>query len=256
MSVVALALVAGVHAMSVTKLKLWSSAACPYAQRARIALEESGVSYDLVIEDLSAKSEGFIAAYAEANPGGRAKVPVLEVDDLVICESLVITEYVAETAWAHNLSPEQRAIARLMVEVSPFSGYFEVLKARYDADDLADAVSAFAAKIGNFEKFLSKHAAGPFLFEDFCFAEAAIAPFVKRSVLCLNHFIDVDIRDVCQFRNCPRTLAFVEACLERPSVLTTSLPDEEYIAGTKALLARFDEAARKAREKAPSSALK
>ncbi|KAJ8608120.1 hypothetical protein CTAYLR_010251 [Chrysophaeum taylorii] len=219
MSVVALALVAGVHAMSVTKLKLWSSAACPYAQRARIALEESGVSYDL------------------RRTPGRAKVPVLEVDDLVICESLVITEYVAETAWAHNLSPEQRAIARLMVEVSPFSGYFEVLKARYDADDLADAVSAFAAKIGNFEKFLSKHAAGPFLFEDFCFAEAAIAPFVKRSVLCLNHFIDVDIRDVCQFRNCPRTLAFVEACLERPSVLTTSLPDEVYRRheGTRAL---------------------
>ena len=175
---------------SVRGLKLWSSQACPYAQRARIALEECGAAYEMCEVDLSAKSAEFVAAYEAANPGGRAKVPVLEADGVTLTESLVVVEYVADTLWPQSLTAEERALGRLASQVSPFTGYLDVLRSRNDPIQLADAVSQFGSKLAHFESFLAAHAAGdgPFLFKDFSFAEAALAPFVARCCLFLQFF--------------------------------------------------------------------
>ena len=143
--------------------------------------------------DLQHKSEAFLAKYEEANPGGRAKVPIVEIDGLVLTESAVVVEYLAEKDGPGPFyleDPARRAAARLMAEVHPFGDYFKFLKLRDDPEALAAAVADLTGKLEVFEAFLVKHgdAVGPFFNgEDLCFAEANLAPFLQRMVPTLKH---------------------------------------------------------------------
>lgn len=238
--------------VALSGVRFWTSGTCPYAQRVWCALEETGVEYDLKMVDLQAKSKEFTAAYDEAVPGGRAKVPVLQVGDLTLTESLPVTEFVAESFGDHKLlpeTPERRALARLCIEVQPFTKYLDILKKRHDPGDLADAVSDFGRSLVNFEKFLAKHQLndGPFLEgSTFTFCDAAIAPFATRANVCLNHFVDLNITEICLFRNAPRVSAYLTALLTRPSVVKTGVDDEKLIDATRAILLRIDAATEEA----------
>ncbi|KAJ8747571.1 hypothetical protein K2173_014355 [Erythroxylum novogranatense] len=79
------------------KVKLFVTWSSPFSLRVIWALRLKGIEYDIVHEDLSNKSS------------------VLVHNDQVICESLVILEYVDET-WKHNTllpeDPYERATAR------------------------------------------------------------------------------------------------------------------------------------------------
>ena len=57
-----------------------------------IALNERNIPHEKCLVDLQNKPENFTQAYARASPA-RAKVPVLEVGDDVLVESMVILEY-------------------------------------------------------------------------------------------------------------------------------------------------------------------
>ena len=228
---------------SVFCLRFWTSGSCPYAQRTWIALEESGVDYTLSIVDLGNKSAEFEETYARANPGGRAKVPVLEVGEVVLTESLPVTEFVAEkygSSGFYPSSPERRALGKLLVEVQPFS-YLDILKQRKDPDGLAEALKAFERKIHNFDRFLERHGkGGPFLEgETFTFCDACVAPFAQRCDVVLRHFVDLDIKKVCQ--EAPRVEAYFDALLKRESVLKTGVPPEKIIESTENILKRIDE---------------
>ena len=59
-------------------------------------MEETRVPFVTETVDLRNKSAAFLAKYEEANPGGRAKVPIVEIDGLVLTESAVVVEYLAE----------------------------------------------------------------------------------------------------------------------------------------------------------------
>ena len=58
------------------------------------------MAHETIECDLQNKSEDFIKTYQRANPGGRAKVPVLEIDGETLVESSVTVEYLAERAGA------------------------------------------------------------------------------------------------------------------------------------------------------------
>ena len=200
------------------------------------------MAHETIECDLQNKSEEFINVYKKANPGGRAKVPVLEIDGETLVESSVTVEYLAERSGApfYPASAAKRASARLMAEIQPFQNYFAFIKVRDDKEKLAEKVQEFEDAVAAFETFLEIHqdSDGPFLCGgDMCFSEAMIAPFVARAIPNLKHFCDVDVKEICKRH--PRVNRLVTAILERPSVASTRPSDEDIVAGMTRMMKMF-----------------
>jgi len=200
------------------------------------------VAHETIECDLQNKSEEFLKVYKTVNPGGRAKVPVLEIDGNTLVESSVTVEYLAERAGApfYPADAAKRASARLMAEIQPFQNYFAFIKVRDDKDALAKKVAEFEEAVAAFEAFLEIHqdSEGPFLCGgDMCFSEAMIAPFVCRSIPNLKHFCDVDVKEICKRH--PRVNRLVTAILDRPSVASTRPSDDEIVAGMTRMMKMF-----------------
>ena len=201
------------------------------------------MAHETIECDLQNKSDEFIDVYKRANPGGRAKVPVLEIDGETLVESSVTVEYLAERAGApfYPASAAKRASARLMAEIQPFQNYFAFIKIREDKDALAKKVAEFEEAVAAFETFLEIHqgaSEGPFLCgADMCFGEAQMAPFVARAIPNLKHFCDVDVLEIA--RRHPRVGRLITAILERPSVKETSLSDEKIVEGMTRMMKMF-----------------
>ena len=200
------------------------------------------MAHETIECDLQNKSEEFINVYKKANPGGRAKVPVLEIDGETLVESSVTVEYLAERSGApfYPASAAKRASARLMAEIQPFQNYFAFIKVRDDKEKLAEKVQEFEDAVAAFETFLEIHqdSDGPFLCGgDMCFSEAMIAPFVARAIPNLKHFCDVDVKEICKRH--PRVNRLVTAMLERPSVAATRPSDDEIVAGMTRMMKMF-----------------
>ena len=200
------------------------------------------MAHETIECDLQNKSEEFIDVYKKANPGGRAKVPVLEIDGETLVESSVTVEYLAERSGApfYPASAAKRASARLMAEIQPFQNYFAFIKVRDDKEKLAEKVQEFEDAVAAFETFLEIHqdSDGPFLCGgDMCFSEAMIAPFVARAIPNLKHFCDVDVKEICKRH--PRVNRLVTAMLERPSVAATRPSDDEIVAGMTRMMKMF-----------------
>ena len=200
------------------------------------------MAHETIECDLQNKSEEFIDVYKKANPGGRAKVPVLEIDGETLVESSVTVEYLAERSGApfYPASAAKRASARLMAEIQPFQNYFAFIKVRDDKEKLAEKVQEFEDAVAAFETFLEIHqdSDGPFLCGgDMCFSEAMIAPFVARAIPNLKHFCDVDVKEICKRH--PRVNRLVTAILDRPSVASTRPSDDEIVAGMTRMMKMF-----------------
>ena len=200
------------------------------------------MAHETVECDLQNKSEEFIDVYKKANPGGRAKVPVLEIDGETLVESSVTVEYLAERSGApfYPASAAKRASARLMAEIQPFQNYFAFIKVRDDKEKLAEKVQEFEDAVAAFETFLEIHqdSDGPFLCGgDMCFGEAQMAPFVARAIPNLKHFCDVDVKEICKRH--PRVNRLVTAILDRPSVAATRPSDDEIVAGMTRMMKMF-----------------
>ena len=185
---------------------------------------------------------------------------MLDVNDgeSVLCESLVVAEYVAELQ--ANISnnndassrllphrPEDRAVMRLFTELcsSSFS-YLPILRAREESK-LDAAVEALKSGLKEVDCFLSKMGRdeGPFLFCDqFTLAECNVAPFVQRACVVLPTGLgsgrSINPLELCDTCELPRLRAWMKAVLERPSVAKTGVPKEEMIANMEKMLKRFE----------------
>ncbi|KAH8046920.1 chloride channel [Aureococcus anophagefferens] len=160
-------------------------------------MEETRVPFVTETVDLQHKSEAFLAKYEEANPGGRAKVPIVEIDGLVLTESAVVVEYLAEKDGPGPFYLEDPARRlRLMAEVH-LRRLLQFLKLRDDPEALAAA----------------------------------------RMVPTLKHYVDVDVRRLCE--PFPRVDRLVSAVLARWTVRKTGVPEDKLIEGMDKMLARI-----------------
>jgi glutathione S-transferase len=93
-------------------LRLYHLPLCPYCRKIRVALREKQLVFELVGVQPWAAEDWFL----ELNPA--AEVPVLVDDDLVICDSRAIEEYLEEAYPESSLfggSLEQRAETRRLL---------------------------------------------------------------------------------------------------------------------------------------------
>lgn len=96
-----------------SELVLHSFRRCPFAIRVRMVLEEKGLSYKTIEEDLSHPSEALL----RLNPS--AQVPVLIHQGQAIAESAIINEYLEESFPSPALlskDPLERARMRLWTQ--------------------------------------------------------------------------------------------------------------------------------------------
>lgn len=169
-----------------------------------------------------------------------------------MCESLVVTEYLAEVHSSALLpkQPNDRAIMRLFDELcgSTFS-YFPLLRAIGDDAKFDSEMKTFREGLVNINAFLTHKAANqddsPFLLDDFSLAECNIAPFVHRCCAILPGFTGrdgiplVDPLELCEELELPRLKQWIQAILSRPAVIKTTVPKEEIIVGATRMLERF-----------------
>jgi glutathione S-transferase len=215
------------------KLTLISHDLCPYVQRAVIALDEKGVSFDRVYVDLAAKPDWFLAI----SPLG--KVPLLKVDSHVIFESAVILEYLEETQPRplYPAEPLARARARAMIEfgsaiLSDIWG-LEVAPTR----DVATArIEALRQKFARLERELDN---GPwFAGGHFGLVDAVFGP-VFRYFDLFDRILDHGI-----FEGTPKVAAWRAALAARPSIRNAVVDDylqrlERFVAKQNGYLAEL-----------------
>jgi stringent starvation protein A len=181
-------------------MTLYDADRCPYCARVRLVLAEKGVPHETVVVDLADRP----AWIYEKNATGR--VPVLEEDAFVLPESDVICEYLEERYPEPPLLPDdpaERALARLAIfrfDDRLGDDYYALRRGEEGAAD------RLAARLADLDAELE---ARPFLTgREFGLADVAYLPWVLRA----RERLGVSLEPF------PALTAWVERCLERPSV--------------------------------------
>ena len=201
-----------------SKLTLISFNLCPYVQRSCITLIEKGVPYDIEYVDLYDKPDWF----QQISPLGN--VPILKVDDKVLFESAVITEYLDEIAEPrmHPEEPLERAYHRAWIELisAGLVNTYNLMvakdedAARAAANSVREKLARLAAQLGEGPYFSGAH---------FSLVDAAAAPMFQRLQWCEN------IRSLQIFDGHPKLATWRDTLLARPSVQNSVLPNIEDI---------------------------
>ena len=153
-------------------LTLYDAARCPYCARARIALAEKGLEYEVLEIDLSDRPQWIY----EKNPTGR--VPVIEEDAWILPESSVILEYLEERYPEPPLlppDPADRALARVWIfRHDDFTKPYYALRREEEG-----AAEKFGEQLATLEAALSRQAwlTGA----EYGLADIAYVPWVLRA---------------------------------------------------------------------------
>ncbi len=157
-------------------LKLVSFKACPFVQRAVIALEMKAIDYEIEYINLACPPDWFLAI------SPLAKVPLLIVENSVIFESNVINEYIDEAFPVNRLHPEDlllKAQNRSWIEFcnTIFMATFH-LTIDETQEKFEKTLSALWVDLDQIEKNLSQ---GPFFNgENISLVDVVYAPAFQR----------------------------------------------------------------------------
>lgn len=172
-----------------------------WSMRAWLVAVQSGLPFkEINIKLDDTKTAANIAKYTDS-----AKVPVLKQGKRVIWDSLAIAEYLNELSPHAHLWPEDagtRALARSYA-AEMHSG-FPNLRTSFSMDlkrttptrHITDGTRAEIKRILKMWKDALQVSEGPFLFGDFCIADAFFAPVVFRFV---NYGIKINDKAIKQY---------------------------------------------------------
>jgi RNA polymerase-associated protein len=180
-------------------LTLYDAPRCPYCARARIALAEKGLEYEVLEVDLNDRP----AWIYEKNSTGR--VPVIEEDAWVLPESSVILEYLDERYPEPPLlpaDPADRARARVWIfRHDDFTKPYYALRRGEDG-----AAERFDEQLAKLDDALSRQ---PWLTgAEYGLADIAYVPWVLRARDMLGVSLD----------SFPALRGWLERLEERPAI--------------------------------------
>ncbi|WVZ60796.1 hypothetical protein U9M48_010774 [Paspalum notatum var. saurae] len=208
-------------------LDFWVS---PFGQRCRIALDEKGLPYEYLEQDLANKSELLL----RSNPVHK-KIPVLLHAGRPVCESLIILHYLDEAfPSSAPLLPAGDAYARAQARF--WADYVDKkvyecgtrlwkLKGEPQAQAVAemlDILRTLDGALGDGREFFGGAAFG--------LADVALAPFTSW-FHAYERFGGFSVEE-----ECPRLAAWAKRCAQRPSVAKNVTPPEkvyDFICGLK-----------------------
>jgi glutathione S-transferase len=181
-------------------ITLYDATRCPYCARVRIALEEKQITFKTVLIDLDNRPDWI----REKNPPN-GRVPVIEVEELTLPESMAICEYLEEIYPEIPLlpgDPAARALARVQVERFKNLGDAYSAARRRTAggrEELIDELGELGAVLGS-RQWLTGDAFG--------LADVAYVPWVIRA----RDLLGIDLDAI------PHVGAWVERLSERRSI--------------------------------------
>ena len=190
---------------------------CPFCQRLEILLALKGRQEDagFQVVDITQPRPAWLLARTR----GTTALPVMETaDGHIIKESLVILQYLDDIYPERPVAqrdPYRRAVESMLTALGGdfiAQGYAWVMNqdpARRDALRV-DMLKQYA----QLDDFLLEHAtAGPFLFDEFGWAETVFTPFFQRFWF-LEYYENFELPDEPRYA---RVRAWVAACLSHPA---------------------------------------
>jgi glutathione S-transferase len=216
-----------------SRIELYSSALCPYAQRVRLALTEKGLPATEIEIDPRNKPADFLAL----SPAG--KVPLLVHDDARVWGSAVINEYLDEAFPERPLLPKasgQRALARIWTSFADTKIYEPTHRLLLCPDPGMQA--RMAGQLAEELRFLERHALAThgglyWLGDEFSLADIAFFPWFEQ-VAVLERFRKFNMPTECN-----RISAWREAVARRQGVQLTARAPDFYVHGYAQLLGRI-----------------
>lgn len=190
---------------------------CPFCQRLEILLELKGLRHevDFQVIDITRPRPDWLLAKTR----GTTALPVLETaEGRIIKESLVILQYLDETYPAHPVAqrdPYRRAVENMLTRLEGgfvSQGYAWVLN--QDASRRDALRAAMLKQYEQLNDFLLQHSPdGPFLFEEFGWAEAVFTPMFMRFWF-LEYYEDFELPSAARYH---RIRQWIAACLAHPA---------------------------------------
>jgi glutathione S-transferase len=211
---------------------------CPFAQRAMIMVHEAmNATADPAVVNVKEVSLNNMPSWYASGVNPRETLPGIKFPDgTSYPESMLIAKYI-DTAFlaprGRNLMPVSPAgVAFTVPEMEAKIGAFmNAVWAMYsclgaqEADIPAKVEAVRVALKEAIEKTFTA-SSGPFVYGDhFSMADVAIIPFVLRFNSTLKAYSNLRIAE--EF---PRLRLFIDACLRRPSVASSSCAGEFYVA--------------------------
>lgn len=195
---------------------------CPYSERVEIILNLKGLSgaIDDVELDLSKPRPDWLLE----KTGGSTSLPVLDCGTQVLRESAVVLRYVDSQFPEHQVrhpDPLQHAIESMLgLMDSKYARAGYALLRNRDPDKREACRQAIDAEYEQLDGFLCRYGgAGPFLFENFGWAEVILTPLMKR-LECLAYYEDYCIPEALE-----RVTAWHAACLSHPAAQSRKLEE-------------------------------
>lgn len=195
---------------------------CPFSQRLEILLALKGrrAEVDFQVVDITRPRADWLLQKS----GGTTALPILEIaDGRILKESLVILQYLedvfAQPAVAQR-DPYRRAVEGMLTRMEgPFAtqGYTYVMN--QDPARREPLRAEMLQHYARLNEFLLEHAgAGPFLFEQFGWAEAVFTPLFMRFWF-LEYYEAFELPGEPRYA---RVRAWREACLAHPAAQQVS----------------------------------
>jgi glutathione S-transferase len=156
---------------------------CPFSERVEILLNLKGLTK--MIEDRELDISKPRPDWLLEKTGGSTALPVLDCGSQVLRESSVILCYLDEQYPERPIrqaDPLRHALESMFALLaSPYAKAGYAVLMNQDREQREELVSAFDALYLQLDTFLRRHGGpGPFLFEDFGWAEVFMTPLLKR----------------------------------------------------------------------------